>query len=338
MNRQSRRGKVTLNDVAARAGVSPSTVSKVLNSRSDVSAATRERVLSVVAETGYQAAPRRDRGGRQALTVVLDFLASPYAGTLMQEMLAAATELEADLRLSLPPGAPAEVWVAEQRAAGVVGLIELAVPLPGAVLAAARDRGLPVVAIDPLGIADPRAVTIGSANWAGGRAVTEHVIRFGHTDIAWVGGPLHSAPSAERFQGYRAALDAANLVADPALICHDAFTVEAGFRHGRRLLALDRPPTAVVAGNDEIAIGVLAAARERGVDVPRDLSVTGFDGTPLAEWATPGLTSVEQPLAGMGRMAVETVLGMARGVRPASRHLQLATTLTVRDSTGPVSA
>ena len=101
------------------------------------------------------------------------------------------------------------------------------------------------------------------------------------------------------------------------------------------VLTLDEPPTAIVEGNDEIAVGVLAAANELHITVPSDLSVTGFDDTPQAQWTMPRLTSVGQPLDGMGRMAVETLLGMADGVQPASRHLQSATTLNARDSTGP---
>jgi LacI family transcriptional regulator len=345
-NRQVRSERVTLADVAKAAGVSQATVSKVLNGRTDVSARTREHVLGVVAETGYRATtPRHDRPRARALVTVLDFVASPYAGTVLQEILAATAEAATELVLRLPPdpaiGATAEAarnWVAQQEASGAVGIIELAVAVPDAVLAAANDRGLPVVMIDPIGTADSEVVTIGSTNWAGGRSAAEHLIRFGHRRIAWIGGPPNSAPSAERFHGYQAALDSADIAPDPELVRHDAFTVEAGFMHGRELLDLATPPTAVVAGNDEIAIGVLAAAKELGVDVPGRLSVTGFDDTPQTEWITPGLTSVRQPLAGMGRMAVETVLGMAGGAAPASRHLQLATALTVRDSTGPVPA
>lgn len=342
VSRQPRTQKVTLADVALRAGVSTATVSKVLNGRSDVSAATREHVLDVVAEMGYRSTTvRHDRSRPAALAVVLDFVASPYAGTVLQEILAAATEAAHDLLLRLPPnqsiGAGPEAargWIAEQQASGAVGIIELAVASPTAVLNAADDARLPVVMIDPIGTADSRVVTIGATNWAGARSAADHLIRFGHKRIAWIGGPLNSNPSAERFHGYRAALDAAEIAPEPALVRHDAFKVEAGFKHGRDLLTSEAPPTAVVAGNDEIAIGVLAAAKELGVAVPGRLSVTGCDDTPQAAWTTPGLTSVRQPLAGMGRMAVDTVLAMAKGARPASRHLQLATALTVRGSTG----
>ncbi|WP_026931958.1 LacI family DNA-binding transcriptional regulator [Glycomyces tenuis] len=346
MNRRPRSEKVTLADVARRAGVSQATISKVLNGRSDVAAGTRDRVLRIVAEIGYKpTTARHERTRSRALVTVLDFVESRYAGTVLQGILVAATAATAataELRLRLPPdpsiGARKEAahdWIAQQRASGAVGLIGLAVAMPDPVLDAARDLDLPVVSIDPIDTSDSRVVSIGSTNWAGGRSATEHVIGFGHRRIAWIGGPASSAPSVERFHGYRAALEAAELASDPALVHHDAFSVEAGFRRGRALLSLSSPPTAIIAGNDEIAIGVMAAAKEMRVDVPGELSLTGFDDTPQTEWTTPSLTSVRQPLAGMGRMAVETVLGMAEGAQPASRHLQLATTLSVRDSTGP---
>ncbi|GGJ70086.1 LacI family DNA-binding transcriptional regulator [Streptomyces brasiliensis] len=330
-------------DVARLAGVSPATASKVLNGRSDVAAGTRERVLRVVAEIGYTlTTARRDLQRERTLVTVLDIVESSYAATVLQGILVAATAAQGELLLRHAPvdwlgtsPAAARAWVAELQAFGVGGVIALAVALPDSVLVAAEDAELPVVAIDPIDTTDSRIVSIGSTNWAGGRSATEHVIRLGHRRIAWIGGPLGSAPSAERFHGYQAALHSAGITPDRALIQHDAFSVEAGLRHGHEVLTLDEPPTAIVAGNDEIAVGVLAAANELHITVPGDLSVTGFDDTPQAQWTTPRLTSVGQPLVGMGRMAVETLLGMTDGVQPASRHLQLATTLNARDSTGP---
>ncbi|MEU6414701.1 LacI family DNA-binding transcriptional regulator [Microbispora sp. NPDC046933] len=331
-------------DVARLAGVSPTTASKVLNGRSDVGPKTRALVLGVMAEIGYKpTAARHERTRDRTLVTMLDIVESRYAGTVLQGILVAATSAQTELLLRLPPGEPistsrttARAWVEEQKASGVVGIIALAVAVPDSVLLAAEDLEVPVVTIDPIDTTESRVVSIGSTNWAGGRSATEHVIRLGHRRIAWVGGPLGSAPSVERFHGYQAALDSAGITPDRTLIRHEAFSVEAGLRHGRDILTLDERPTAVVAGNDEIAVGVLAAAKELHITVPGELSVTGFDDTPQTEWTTPRLTSVRQPLVGMGRMAVETVLGMADGVQPASRHLQLATTLTVRDSTGPV--
>ncbi|GAB3235307.1 LacI family DNA-binding transcriptional regulator [Glycomyces halotolerans] len=346
MSRRPQSKRVTLADVARAAGVSQATASKVLNGRGDVAAGTRDHVLRVINEIGYRPTTvRQERIRERTLVTVLDFVESRYAGTVLQGILDAATSAETELLLRLPPDRPigtgpetAHAWLAELRAAGAVGIVELAVAVPDPVLDAANDLELPVVTIDPIDTTDARVVSIGSTNWEGGRSATEHVIGFGHRRIAWIGGPLSSAPSSDRFHGYQAALDAAGLTLDRALIRHDAFSVEAGTRHGRDLLALTDRPTAIVAGNDEIAIGVLAAAKELRIDVPDRLSVTGFDDTPQTEWTTPSLTSVRQPLAGMGRMAVETVLGMADGVQPAFQHLQLATTLRVRGSTGPVPA
>ncbi|GAB2941596.1 LacI family DNA-binding transcriptional regulator [Nonomuraea fastidiosa] len=343
MGRRGRSERVTLADVARLAGVSPTTASKVLNGRSDVGAKTRELVLGVMAEIGYKpTAARHERPRDNTLVTVLDIVESRYAGTVLQGILKAATAAQAELLLRLPPSEPvstsraaARSWLEDQKASGVVGLIALAVAVPDPVIEAAEDVELPIVTIDPIDTTESRLVSIGSTNWAGGRSATEHVIKLGHRRIGWIGGPLGSAPSLERFHGYQAALDSAGITPDRALIRHEAFAVEAGQRHGRELLTLPDRPTAIVAGNDEIAVGVLAAAGELGISVPGELSVTGFDDTPQTQWTTPRLTSVHQPLVGMGRMAVETVLGMAEGVQPASRHLQLATSLSIRDSTGP---
>ncbi|MEV4115317.1 substrate-binding domain-containing protein [Nonomuraea sp. NPDC049695] len=344
MPRRGRSERATLADVARLAGVSPATASKVLNGRSDVGASTREHVLKVMAEIGYMpTAVRHERTRDRTLVTVLDIVESRYAGTVLQGILTAATAAQAELLLRLPLDEPistsrtaALAWMEEQKASGVVGVIALAVAVPDSVLLAAEELEVPIVSIDPIDTTESRLVSIGSTNWAGGRSATEHVIKLGHRRIAWIGGPLGSAPSLERFHGYQAALDSAGVTPDRALIRQEAFSVEAGQRHGHDLLALDERPTAIVAGNDEIAVGVLAAAKELHITVPGELSVTGFDDTPQTQWTTPRLTSVRQPLVGMGRMAVETVLGMADGVQPASRHLQLATTLSVRDSTGPV--
>jgi LacI family transcriptional regulator len=344
--RRGRSERATLADVARLAGVSPTTASKVLNGRSDVGASTRELVLGVMAELGYKpTTARHERARDRTLVTLLDIVESRYAGTVLQGILVAATAEQTELLLRLPPDGPistsrkaARAWLTEQKESGVVGIIALAVAVADPLLLAADDLDVHIVAIDPIDTTESRVVSIGSTNWAGGRSATEHVIGLGHRRIAWIGGPLGSAPSVERFHGYQAALDSAGITPDRALIRNEAFSVEAGHRHGHDLLTLGGRPTAIVAANDEIAVGVLAAAQELGITVPGELSVTGFDDTPQTQWTAPRLTSVRQPLAGMGRMAVETVLGMVGGTQPASRHLQLATTLSVRDSTGPAPA
>lgn len=342
MTRDPAGRRATLADVAAAANVSKATVSKALNGRQDISAETRERVLAAVTELGYRptTAPA-STSGRRALTVVFDIPASPYILGVLQGVLASATDQHVDLLTRLAPDrasrtqrAVAREWVADQRAAGVVGIIGLTLSAPDGLIAAASDAALPFVIVDPVDTDHRRMVSVGSSNWAGARTAAEYLIGLGHRRIAWIGGPEASGAARDRLYGYQAALDAAGLEVDPTLIRSDQFDVAMGARHARELLSAPNPPTAIMAGDDEIAVGVLATAHALGIQVPDQLSVVGFDDTPQAAWTTPPLTTVHQHLEGMGRMAVETVLAMAEGRHPASRHVELATSLTVRDSTG----
>lgn len=336
-------GRITLADVAARAGVTTSTVSKALHGRDDIAESTRRRVVAAAAALGYRPSTRPwDPPRTRALAAVVDGEDSPYVAGVLRGVLAAATAAHADLLLRAAPDrdarrapAHARAWAEQQRASGVVGVVGLTLGEPAALLAAATAVGLPFVLVDPVDVDGPEVVSVGATNWSGGRTATGHLLALGHRRIAWVGGPGTSTASQERLHGYRAALDSAGVAPDPELVREGPFSVGTGLRHGHELLRLAAPPTAVVCGDDEIAVGVLAAARDAGVPVPAALSVVGFDDTPQATWTTPALTSVHQPLAGMGRMAVETVLAMADGVPPASRQVQLVTTLTVRDSTAP---
>lgn len=336
--------RATLDDVATAAGVSKATVSKTLNGRADVAAPTRERVLAAVAALGYRSTTAVGIGAaRQALAVVFDIPASPYVLNVLQGVLASATDGRLDLLTRLAPDltartrrAVAREWVAEQRACGVVGIIGLTLSEPDALIDAAADAELPFVMVDPVDTLHERMVSVGSSNWAGARTAADHLIALGHRRIAWIGGPEASSAARDRFYGYQAALDAAGIEVDPGLVRADQFDVAYGARHARDLLVLPDPPTAIMAADDELAVGVLAAARELGVRVPESLSVTGFDDTPQAAWTTPPLTTVHQHLEGMGRMAVQTAVAMAGGRRPASRHVELATSLTVRETTAAV--
>jgi LacI family transcriptional regulator len=324
-------------------GVSRGTVSKALNGRGDISAETRERVLAAVTELDYRptTAPAA-AASRGALAVVFDIPASPYILGVLQGVLAATTETHLDLLTRLAPvrgartqRAVARDWVAELQASGVIGIIGLTLTAPDALIEAASNASLPFVVVDPVDTHHPSLVSVGSSNWAGARTAAEHLIELGHRRIAWIGGPEASDAARDRLYGYQAALDAAGISIDPALIRSDLFSVATGAEHARALLTSDEPPTAIMAADDEIAVGVLATAHELGIRVPDDLSVTGFDDTPQAAWTTPPLTTVHQHLEGMGAMAVQTMLVMTEGRRPSSRHVELATSLTVRESTAP---
>lgn len=337
-----KRRRPTLADVARAAGVSTATASKALNGRLDVATSTRDRVLAAVAALGYRTSPSPGPA-RRALAVVFDLPASPYILNVLQGVLAAATDAHLDLLTRLAPDlatrtqhAAAGTWVADQQSAGAIGVVGLTLSEPDAVLRAAAEAGLPFVMVDPVDAQHRPLVSVRSSNWAGARAAADHLIALGHRRIAWVGGPDTSTAAQDRFYGYRAALDAAGIDLDPRLVRGDRFDVDTGARHARDLLTAQAPPTAIMTADDEIAVGVLATAHELGVQVPSQVSVVGFDDTPQAAWTTPPLTTVRQDLDGMGRLAVQTVLAMSSGQHPPSRHIELATSLTVRDTTGPV--
>ncbi|GIG25017.1 LacI family DNA-binding transcriptional regulator [Cellulomonas denverensis] len=334
--------RATLSDVAAAAGVSKATASKALNGRDDVSADTRERVLDAVTAVGYRPTtdPRHPRD-RRTLAVVFSLPASPYILGVFQGALAAATDAHADLLTRMAPDRPtrtqaagARDWIADLRAAGVDAVVGLTLSVPDTLIRAAQEAGLPFVVVDPVDTRDRQLVSIGSSNWDGARTATDHLIGLGHRRIGWIGGPETSDAARERLYGYFAALDAAGLVPDPALIRCDQFTVGNGTRHAHDLLTAEHPPTAIMAADDELAVGTLAAAHALGIRVPDQLSICGFDDTPQAAWTTPPLTTVHQHLDDMGRIAVRTALAMCDGQAPASPRIELATSLTVRGSTG----
>jgi LacI family transcriptional regulator len=198
-----------------------------------------------------------------------------------------------------------------------------------------ESRSIPFVVVDTSGELPSGVPTVGSNNWAGGLAATRHLIGLGHRRIAVISGQQDVLCSRARVDGFRSAHEEAGTTADPSLIRYGAFTVDAGYRHGKELLAGPDRPTAVFAGADMQALGVLRAARELGLEVPRDLSVVGYDDLPLASWTGPSLTTVDQQLPTMARTATTMVLQLARGEDPPLRRIELATELVVRESTAP---
>jgi LacI family transcriptional regulator len=196
-----------------------------------------------------------------------------------------------------------------------------------------RRRSIPVVVIDPLNPPRSGFVSVGATNWAGGKEAAEHLIALGHTKIAFLGGPEAAECSVARLHGYLAALRANNIPANPDYIVSGQFQRYFGVAGARRLFALADRPTAIFAGNDAIALGILDEARAQGISVPGDLSLVGFDGTDITEQSVPRLTSVAQPLQEMGRTALRSILRLANGEALESTHVELATQLVVRDST-----
>ena len=174
------------------------------------------------------------------------------------------------------------------------------------------------------------------ANWLGGRLATEHLLALGHRRIAIISGDASLRCSRDRIAGYRAALEDAGVAVDAELIRPGAFIQQTGYEQTCALLDLAEPPTAIFAGSDTQAMGVYAALRARGLSLPGDMSVVGFDDVPLASIVTPALTTVRQPLAEMGRVATTMLLRLIAEEPLDSRRVELTTTLIVRESTAPV--
>lgn len=335
-------GRATLAMVAAAAGVSTPTVSKVLHGRPDVAAATRTRVEQALADCGY-VPPQKNQGRSRVHTVnlVCDDLLSPYTSELLRGVTKAANLQEVDVVVALlqdVAGSTPQAWTRRLRAAGHEGIIVAACELTDAQITALDRARVPLVAIDTLSLPSVEVATVGSTNATGGVDATEYLLGLGHRRIAFVGGPATSTCGQARLHGYLAAMSNARLPVDPDLVSNGLFITPTGLAEGQRLLELDDPPTAVIAGNDPIAIGVIEAARQRGLAVPADLSVVGFDDTYLAESSTPPLTTVRQPLQEMGAFAFRTLLRLRDGEPPAACHTELATQLVIRSSTAQPAA
>jgi LacI family transcriptional regulator len=196
-----------------------------------------------------------------------------------------------------------------------------------------QSERLPVTIIDPRAPLDEGIPCVAAANAAGATAATEHLLGLGHRSIAAITGPVGWASTEERRQGYHAALARAGIPPDPRLTEAGDWQVESGRRAATHLLELETPPTAMFAFNDEMAIGTIQAAREHGLRVPEDLSVVGFDDVERPLLMTPQLTTVRQPLAEMGRMAVNLLFRLLDKQRIDALRVVLATHLVTREST-----
>jgi LacI family transcriptional regulator len=196
-----------------------------------------------------------------------------------------------------------------------------------------RGAGIPLVVIDPANTPPADLPSVGATNWAGGLAATEHLLELGHRRIATISGPGEYLCSRARVDGYRSALDRAGIRFDPGLVREGNFHHEGGFARGDELLSLPDRPTAIFAGSDQQAFGVYEAARQRGLRVPQDLSIVGFDDLKVARWASPPLTTVRQPLAEMGRVAAQMLGDLIQGIPLRSNRIELSTELIVREST-----
>ncbi|WP_010533091.1 LacI family DNA-binding transcriptional regulator [Brachybacterium squillarum] len=343
--------KVTLSAVAERAGVSLATASKVMNGRADVKDSTRLGVQEAARRLGYTPR-RRDPDPIGSVVIAFDALNNPYSIEILHGATLAARRAGLDLAVTTmedpagDDGPPilGQRWFREMAERGHAAVISVTAPVGREQLRWSRDCSLPLLVIDPITVDAGDAaldglVRISATNWAGGRAATQHLIDLGHRRIAIAMGTEDSAPVRERFDGYRSALEQAGIPFDPDLVAGSRYSFEEGLRAGRALLeelpAGVEPPTAIFATSDTIALGLLRVAHERGLRVPEQLSIIGFDDTLLASWTNPQLTVIKQPLFAMGQVAVERALALAQDPSRFALPFQLETHLVQRESTAP---
>ncbi|GAA1926142.1 LacI family DNA-binding transcriptional regulator [Streptomyces sodiiphilus] len=329
--------KVTITAIAREAGVSVPTVSRVVNGRSDVAPQTRAKVEELLRQYGYRRRASAPGDRAALLDLVFNDLDSPWAVEIIRgvEEVAHAAGMGTVVSAIHDRAGPARQWMKNLRARASDGVILVTSALEPLLHKELHRLGVPIVVVDPAGSLALDAPTIGATNWAGGMAATEHLLELGHRRIGFIAGPPRLLCSRARLDGYRAALESAGLPMDERLTVQGDFYHESGFNACNALLELPEPPTGIFAASDQMALGAIEALRRRGLRVPQEVSIVGFDDLPEMRWSAPPLTTVRQPLAEMGKVAARTVLRQARGEELDSPRVELATELVVRASTGP---
>ncbi|GAA2902578.1 LacI family transcriptional regulator [Actinoplanes cyaneus] len=327
--------RVTIAAIADAAGVSVPTVSRVLNGRSDVSPGTRELIERLLREHDYRPRNSRHSGRARLIDLVFNDLDSPWALELVRgvEDVTHAAGVGTVVSQVHRRTTATRQWLQNLRARASDGVVFVTSDVAEPVHSELHRLRVPVVIIDPAGGAATDVPTIGATNWSGGRTATDHLIGLGHRRIGFIAGPKDLLCSRARLDGFRAAMEAAGVPVVPSLMEQGDFRNESGYLAGGRLLDLPDRPTAIFASSDQMALGVYEAARRRGLRVPDDLSVIGFDDLPDACWSSPPLTTIRQPLAEMGSLAARTILRLSRGETIETPRVELVTKLIVREST-----
>lgn len=337
----ARPDRVTIREIADEAGVSIATVSRVLNDRADVSIETRELVQRVIRDRGYRSnrSAQKLAPSRTGLVGVLVPLVHPaYFSSILSG--AAEALYQQDMRLILSPTEhlyDREVTLLERLTHGATDGALIVLPEEeGPDLEHLLGEGYPFVVVDPRTRLSEHVPTVSTAHTAGADQAMSHLLELGHRRIGAITGTPDWVASERRLQGYHAGLAGAGIVPDPELIVAGDWEIGGGMTAAERLLSLPEPPTAIFAFNDNMAVGAIRAARARGLRVPEDLSVIGFDDVELATVVAPTLTTIRQPLAELGRMGVDRLVRLLQGQRFEAMNVELSTRLVVRESTAPV--
>ncbi len=330
----------TLEEIARLAGVSRSTVSRVINHHPNVRPEVRERVWRIIREVGYQphAAARNLVTRRSQIVGVVipetipKVFSDPYFPAVLRGIFDALMERGYHLMLSLlSPPQEEDFYQRALRGRVVDGIIVLSAQVTDPLIRRAYEEGLPVVSIGRYP-QEPGVSYVDADNVGGGRMATEHLLRLGWRRVATIAGPQTMAPGIDRLEGYRAALQAWGIRPSPDWIAEGDFTEAGGYMAMRRLLSAR--PDAVFVASDLMAMGALKALREAGLRVPEDMAIVGYDDVELAQFTDPPLTTVRQPIYELGRVAVQLLLHqLEEDVREPQRVI-LPTELVIRASCG----
>jgi LacI family transcriptional regulator len=330
----------TIATIADEVGVSLATVSKVLNGHADVAPKTRARVEASLERHQYRRPSRRQSAEAGQIDLVFHEFDSAWAMEIIRGVEAVTAPAKVELLVSQLGGRhrPAQDWLDTALARRPIGVLFVLCGPTQAQRQQLRRQRIPFVVVDTDSATTASVPTVGSNNWNGGMLAARHLLELGHRRIAIISGPEDVLCSQARVAGFRFAHDEAGVALDPGLVRYGNFSATAGCAHGTELLGAGDRPTAIFAGSDMQAIGVLRAARRLDLDVPRDLSVIGYDNLPVAAWVMPALTTINQPLLDMAGTATRMLLDLARGDRLATTRIDLVTELVVRESTAPPAA
>ena len=331
MNHKKR--AVTIQDVAKAAGVSVSTVSRVLNGKVDVASDTQDRILAIIGDLGYTSnlAARSMRSYKKNLIgLVVPDIGFPYSIEIMKGVNRAIAESNFDLLLYTTGDIQKNgTDLHEQH---YVSLLNNSITDGVIIVASAAAEFItnaPIVAVDPH-VVNPNYPSVQGTNYHGSLEVMEYLIGRGHRRIGFISGRQDVGSAGRRLKGYRDALANAGIELDEELITPGDFTQKIGYKYARQLLKLSNPPTAIFAANDQSAIGVFEAAEELGIRIPDDLSVVGFDNISEAKYL--GLTTVDQFLADMGYVAVQMLIKLIGGELLELETYKMQTKLVERNS------
>ena len=331
---------ITIHDVAQHAGVSPMTVSRVINGESNVREETRIRVTASVAALRYTPnLAARSLASADAVHIGILY-ANPSANYLSEFLLGSLEQSSlsgCQLVIEKCEGAESEAEAISRLVKGGIDGVILPPPLCDSEesLKAVRDAGIAAVLVAS-GKPSPDHGAISINNFEASRAMTRHLLELGHKRISFINGHPNQTATGQRFHGYVQAMTEAGLSVGAEQVAQGYFTYRSGLEAAEKLLDVSRP-TAIFASNDDMAAATMAVAHRRGLELPGDLSVAGFDDTPLATTVWPELTTIRQPIAEMAREAVrllfEQIRGRRSGTPPQVAHKMLKFTLVKREST-----